>query len=159
MISKKYGYSPANSSYISNNLTKEQEKILEAYSKKMDDDFMKEIYNMKKDYSYYDDYGSYKSTGTTVKEDKISRSLYDSVVRERDQAKSEAREVRDAMDDMTAGNIDIQRALIKIDPHNIRFIKNPYVDVQLEAIMADSTCFSKIRNPSQEAIDAYGFVK
>lgn len=147
--------------YNSTSLTKEQEKLLKEYTKKMDDDIMNQIYKISKDYSYYNDYDDWNTriTKTRTTEEVVPKSSYNNAVKERDVAKNEARDAKNVIDDLTTGNVDMQRALIKIDPHNIRYIKNPYVEIQLEAIMADSTAFHKIINPSQEAIDAYGFIK
>lgn len=147
--------------YNTSSLTKEQEKLLKEYSKKMDDDIMNQIYKISKDYSYYDDYDNWNTriTKTKSSEEVVPKSLYNNAIKDRDAAKNEASDTRKLIDDLTTANVDMQRALIKIDPHNIRFIKNPYVEIQLEAIMADSTAFHKIINPSQEAIDAFGFIK
>lgn len=94
-----------------------------------------------------------------AKPETVSRSQYNKIVDDKHRAERQAKDAEDTINSVTEGNIDMQRALIQIDPHNIRYIRNPYVDIQLEAVMADSTCFHKIKNPAQEVIDMHKFVK
>jgi hypothetical protein len=126
----------------------------------MDDNIMKSIYSDVQ--TIYDDskstwYCDYETTRPI--KDTVSRSQHNSVVKERDNARGEAAAAKNVIHALTDGNEEMQRALISTDPHNIQYIENPYVSIQLEAIMADSTCFLKIKNPAQEAIDMYRIVK
>lgn len=70
-----------------------------------------------------------------------------------------ALEAENTLDILTDGNEPMQRALIQQDPENIRYIKKPYVSIQIEAITADPNCFNLINNPAQETIDTYRIIK
>ncbi|MCK9530994.1 MAG: hypothetical protein M0R77_10625 [Gammaproteobacteria bacterium] len=149
-----------NSSWQTSVTTDQQISLLKEISKKMDDNIMKSIYSDVQ--TIYDDskstwYCDYESSRPI--KDTVSRSQHNSVVKDRDSAKEEAADAKNTIHALTDGNEEMQRALIKIDPHNIRYIENPYVSVQLDAIMADPNCFTKIKNPAQEAIDMYRIVK
>ncbi len=61
--------------------------------------------------------------------------------------------------DLTDGNEALQRSLIQLDPENIRYIKKPYVTIQMEAITADPESYHCINNAAQEVIDAYRIIK
>lgn len=120
--------------------------VFKKYTHEYDDDMMIEI---EKIFDY----------ATNSKPATVSKSDYNKAVQAKIEAESKAKAVMDTIHSVTEGNVAMQRQLIQIDPHNIQYIKNPYVDIQLEAIMADSTCFPRINNPSQEAIDMYRLVK
>lgn len=133
------------------------------------------LHNIKKSYSeakvirqFYpseknldDDY----SWGTSINKS----SLYESVSKsdsERNFLRQSNRELtaqkesaEGALDKVTDGNEAMQRALIQIDPKNIRYIKKPYVSIQMEAITANPDSFHCINHAAQEVIDAYRIIK
>ena len=123
--------------------------IVKKYSKEIDNHIWDNLISISTD---YDSYGT-KSVST------VSKQEYDKVVDAKHEAQQKVKHAQDTINELCEGNEVIQRQLIEIDPHNIRYIRNPYVNIQLEAIMADSKCFSRINNPAQETIDMYRIVK
>lgn len=148
MIDKKYNAKKDYSGGIWNDFYDNKTySVIKQYSDKIDDSIYEEVVKA------FDYHTSTKSVPT------VSQSEHKRVVEAKYKAESKAEDATNAIHAMTDGKIDVQRQLIQIDPHNIQYIRNPYVDIQLEAIMADSTCFPKINNPAQEAIDMYRLVK
>lgn len=147
MIDKKYSHKKDYSGMWTDPYDQKTYSVIKQYSSKLDDDLYEEIVK------------TFNNVTTSSAPATVKKSEHDRAVQAKHEAEAKAKAAADVIQAMTDGNVDAQRNLIQIDPHNIRYIKNPYVDIQLEAIMADSTCFPRIINPSQEAIDMYRLVK
>lgn len=140
---------------------KKQDKLsitnqtISSYSKLLDDYYYKEMTS-----ALFDDtFRTATTSASTVVHEKIwleeKRRLQNKI----DHLNDELDRSEGLLEDLTTGNEVMQQALIDQDPMNIRYIKNPYVSIQLAAIAANPNSFEHIRNPSQEAVDTYRIVK
>lgn len=89
----------------------------------------------------------------------VSKAEYEALHKSKKQVEQRLIDAELTMARMTEGNETMQRSFIQADPRNIRYIKRPYITIQVEAITADPSCFNLITNPSQEAIDTYRLIK